>query len=72
MEQTFPFVGGPYDGRNLNVPGPTQAGLELRVYPVEPWVPGASYLLDEKGFFRYANGGPEEPADRSRDTADSH
>ena len=57
MERLYPFVGGPYDGRELMVPGPTPTGVELRVYPVEPWVPGESYLLDERGYFRYASAG---------------
>jgi hypothetical protein len=55
QKQPFQFVGGPYDGRQLLVPGPTETGLELRVYPVEPWEPGSSYLLGNDGRFRFAN-----------------
>jgi hypothetical protein len=55
MEKPYQFVGGPYDGKQLLVPGPTEIGLELRVYPVEPWVAGSSYLLGRDGRFRFSN-----------------
>ena len=55
MQKPYQFVGGPYDGKQLIVPGPATVGLELRVYPVEPWVPGSSYLLGQDGRFRFAN-----------------
>jgi hypothetical protein len=55
QKQPYQFVGGPYDGKQFIVPGPTEIGLELRVYPVEPWVPGSSYLLGKDGRFRFAN-----------------
>ena len=55
MQKPYQFVGGPYDGKQFIVPGPTEVGLELRVYPVEPWVPGSSYLLCKDGRFRFAN-----------------
>jgi hypothetical protein len=55
QNQPYQFVGGPYDGKQFIVPGPTEIGLELRVYPVEPWVPGSSYLLGQDGRFRFAN-----------------
>lgn len=67
MKKPYQFVGGPYDGKQLLVPGPTEVGLELRVFPVEPWVPGVSYLLGRDGRFRFANSDRElnQPASSS-------
>ncbi len=73
MQKPYQFVGGPYDGKQFVVPGPTEIGLELRVYPVEPWVPGSSYFLDKDGRFRFANNDQELNQDRiSRDTLQKH
>jgi len=55
MQKPYQFVGGPYDGKQFIVPDPTEIGLELRVYPIEPWVAGSSYLLCKDGRFRFAN-----------------
>jgi hypothetical protein len=56
MDKHYQFVGGPFDGKKFLVPGPVDSNLELRVYPVEPWVPGSSYLLGQDGRFRFADG----------------
>ena len=53
MNDAFEFVGGPFNGRRMMVPGRAEVGLELRVYPTEPWAPGSSYMLGKDGRFTY-------------------
>jgi hypothetical protein len=72
MQKPYQFVGGPYDGKHFNVPGPTEVGLELRVYPVEPWVPGSSYLLGKDGRFRFANSNRELNQPTSNESLREH
>ena len=57
MRLHFRFIGGPQDGKTLPVPSPVELGMEISVRPEEPYLPCATYRLDEGGFFRFVEHG---------------
>lgn len=68
MRLHFRFVGGPHDGKTLPVPSPIKPGMELYVRREEPYLPGARYVLEPDGVFRFAPEGmtgPSAAADES-------
>ncbi len=53
MHHRIRFVGGPQDGKTLEVPGPVSPGLDLLVRPPEPFLPWDPYRLGEDGRFHH-------------------
>lgn len=53
MYRAYHFVGGPQDGKVLQVPGTVASGTELLVRPGEPYLPWEPYGLQEDGRFHY-------------------
>jgi hypothetical protein len=58
-DQRYEFVGGPYDGRQLDVVPPPQEGIELVVHAVGRLAPAEFYILEADGRFHYNT--PPEP-----------
>jgi hypothetical protein len=53
VPSSYEFVGGPYDGRLLDVDPPPQDGVELVVHTVGQAAPAEFYILGSDGRFHY-------------------
>jgi hypothetical protein len=51
--QPYEFVGGPHDGRRMEVAPPPEDGMELVVHTVGRLAPAEFYILRADGRFHY-------------------
>jgi hypothetical protein len=54
QDDSFEFVGGPYDGRHLKVDPPPTTEVELVVHAVGKGAPAEFYVLHDDGRFHYS------------------